>query len=190
MQPLIRKFFQLVAAGRVEIYNEFSLQHELSIFLRNQLVDAKVQFERPYDYFDIPCPCDGFIKKEIDISCFHTSTELFFALELKFPRAGQYPEQMFKACQDIFFLEQLVATGFRNGYFIMVVDDPLFYRGYRMDGIYAYFRAAVPITGDIYGPTGDTARKITIAQRYSVQWLNIVGSLRYFVIEIIGSDEK
>ena len=49
-----------VATGKVEVYNEFSLQHELGIYLRDQLKKNpeyqnyngyKVQFERNTKYF-------------------------------------------------------------------------------------------------------------------------------------------
>jgi hypothetical protein len=43
----IAAFFRQVEAGTV--YNEFSLQHELGIFLRS--AGARVQFERPVGHF-------------------------------------------------------------------------------------------------------------------------------------------
>jgi hypothetical protein len=46
---------------------------------------------------------------------------------LKFPRNGQYPEQMLNACKDVAFLEQLVERGFDGGLFVMAADDRLFY---------------------------------------------------------------
>jgi hypothetical protein len=42
----IMGFAQAVGSGTVEIYNEFSLQHELGVYLRNNLENCKVQFER------------------------------------------------------------------------------------------------------------------------------------------------
>ena len=59
-----------------------------------------------------------------------------YAIEFKFPRNGQYPEQMFKATQDVAFLEQLVAAGFAGGLFVMVADDPLFYSGKKIRRAY------------------------------------------------------
>ena len=168
----IQAFFSAVAAGKIEIYNEFSLQHELGLFLRSCRTAEKIQFERNVSFFSFAR--DRFIKKEIDISLFATAERPISAIELKFPRRGQHPEQMFKACQDIFFLEQLVAAGFREGYFIMVADDPLFYRGDFLAGIYAFFRGDTPISGQIFGPTGDTTRQINIGQRYNVQWQDAV----------------
>jgi len=52
----------MVEEGSVDIYNEFSLQHELGIFLREELSDYKVQFERNTKFFGIY----GTIKHEIE----------------------------------------------------------------------------------------------------------------------------
>ena len=69
------------------------------MFLRSAVSpEYKVQFERAVDYFCLrPAP---FVKKEIDISIFRPGTTERYAIEFKFPRNGQYPEQMFKAAQD------------------------------------------------------------------------------------------
>ena len=53
MQEIIEAFFEEVASGNIEIYNEFSFQHELGIFLRKRLKSAKVQFERNVSYFGL-----------------------------------------------------------------------------------------------------------------------------------------
>ena len=144
----IHHFFSLVAARQIEIYNEFSLQHELGIHLRDRLRadGTKVRFERPVSFFSLP---GKFEKKEIDLSLTDASGGCSVAIELKFPRAGQYPEQMFKACQDILFLEQLVSAGFAGGFFIMAAEHPLFYRREDATGIYRFFREGTPIAGQI-----------------------------------------
>ena len=49
----IAEFVKAVAGGEVEIYNEFSLQHELGLFLRSKLNDCKVQFERNVSHFNL-----------------------------------------------------------------------------------------------------------------------------------------
>jgi hypothetical protein len=49
----IEGFAKLVGSGAIEIYNEFSLQHELGLFLRNQLNGCKVQFERNVSHFKL-----------------------------------------------------------------------------------------------------------------------------------------
>lgn len=59
--------------------------------------------------------------------------------KLKYPRNGQYPEQMYSFCKDILFIEQLKQAGFARTLLIIFADDPLFYNGYG-GGIYDYFR--------------------------------------------------
>src|SRR3989338_2335071 len=106
----VKQFAEAVSRRQIEIYNEFSLQHELGIFLRTDLPQEKVQFERDVLFFFRP---GEFIKKEIDISVFSPDkSKLHYAIELKFPRNGQYPEQMFSFCKDILFAEQLKRSGF------------------------------------------------------------------------------
>lgn len=178
----IKSFFASVGSGEIEIYNEFSLQHELGAYLRRHVMGAKIQFERTVSFFGLHRA--QFLKKEIDISIFATPQQPNFAIELKYPRAGQHPEQMFKACQDIVFLEQLVSAGFGRGYFIMAAEDPLFYRREVIDGIYSFFRGDTPIAGQIFGPTGDRTRAVTVSQRYQVQWQPVKDLLQYLVIEI------
>ena len=63
IQSLLYEFMHIVKNEEVEIYNEFSLQHELGIFLRNSLKNYKVQFERNTKFFGIT----GTTKHEIDI---------------------------------------------------------------------------------------------------------------------------
>jgi len=91
-------FFAQVAASDIEIYNEFSLQHELGCYLRQVLPRGlKVQFERPAWFFGLP---GKLRKREVDLSIFASPAAPEAAIELKYPLAGQYPEQMYKACED------------------------------------------------------------------------------------------
>ena len=53
MEDIIHDFFYLVKNKKIEIYNEFSLQHELGIFLREKYKGSKIQFERNVSYFDL-----------------------------------------------------------------------------------------------------------------------------------------
>jgi len=46
LRQLVDDFFLFVQSKSIEIYNEFSLQHELGIFLREKLPDYRIQFER------------------------------------------------------------------------------------------------------------------------------------------------
>ena len=53
LKRLLYEFMDMVEIGEIEVYNEFSLQHELGIYLRNRLEDYKVQFERNTKFFGI-----------------------------------------------------------------------------------------------------------------------------------------
>ena len=99
------------------------------------------------------------MKRESDISILTSDHTKKLAAELKFPRNGQHPEQMFKAIQDLAFLEQLVAGGFISGAFVMPVDDPLFYSGRDQTGIYSFFRGGQGLQG--VGSQSQPARRTT-----------------------------
>lgn len=179
----IHCFIAGVGKGAVEIYNEFSLQHELGIYLRATLPSPwKVQFERPVDFFGLRRA--NFVKKEIDIACFTPDMRSKHMIELKFPRNGQVPEQMFKACEDIMFVKQLVSAGFGTSYFMMVVEDPLFYEGTRLPGIYRHFREGVSITGIIQKPTGAKDQTVQIVGEHIIQWRSLAGSMKHALVEI------
>ena len=178
----LHKLIQKVLSNEIEIYNEFSLQHELGIMLRKQLIGYKVQFERNVSYFNLKNT--NFIKKEIDISIFN-KTELTCCIELKFPRNGQYPEQMFSFCKDIQFMEQVKRAGFNKTYVIIFADDDCFYESKNSTKeIYTYFRDKRPISGKIIKPTGKKNEELNIRGTYSIKWKTLKNQLKYTVIEI------
>ena len=179
---LIKQFIDQIRNGDIDLYNEFSLQHELGIHLRENL-PYKIQFERNVSYFE--WEKSNFIKKEIDISIFKDIKSPQIAIELKYPRNGQYPEQMYSFCKDIMFIEQLIKNaGFKNTYLIILVDDKLFYEGKKTDGIYKYFRSTEKITGKIKKTTGKSSKdKIVINGEYSINWKPIKENLKFAIIE-------
>lgn len=180
MIEIVGKFVEGVKHGQIEIYNEFSLQHEMGILLRSQFQNQKVQFERNVSFF---FRTGKFIKKEIDLAVFSPDqTTLSYAIELKFPRNGQYPEQMFSFCKDILFTEQLKRSGFKQTFLIIFADDPLFYSG-NGDGIYGYFRQKKKLYGSVQKPTGRKDETIQLSGSYEVQWIPVSGNLKYTVIE-------
>jgi hypothetical protein len=150
----VHDFFDRLDDSDVEIYNEFSFQHELGCYLRTVIPPGtcRVQFERPTDFVGIRS--DQLLKKEIAIAIFGPDQADKTAIELKFPRSGQFPEQMFSACKDVAFLEQLVERGFDWSIFVMAADDRLFYQGSDTGGVYSYFPSGKQICGLIRKPTG------------------------------------
>lgn len=174
----IERFFHHVASGDIDLYNECSLQYELAVFLRRSFVSSsyKVQFERPVAFFGLRR--SEFIKNEIDITVFSSDQTARIAIEVKFPRNGQYPEQMFRFCQDVAFLEQLVSAGFNAGLFVVAADDPLFYSGGQQSGIYGPFRGNHPLTGTITKPTGKRDESVHLRGEYNIVWRD-AGQLKY-----------
>ena len=184
---LITRFFSNLGDENENIYNEISLQLELGIFLRSKLPNRKIQFERNVSTFGFNK--GEFVKKEIDISIID-SDRLETAIELKFPTNGQVPEQMFKFCEDICFMEQLLRTHCKSAYVLILAEDPLFYSAsprMQTDGIYAFFRKGKELTGTIKKPTGKTDHYVTIHAKYSIAWKPIAGidsdKRKYVLIE-------
>lgn len=177
IQALLEKFMGLVESGEVEVYNEFSLQHELGIFLRANLTGYKVQFERNTKFFGI----QGTVKHEIDIVIYNDSER--YAIELKYPLNGQYPEQMFSFVKDIRFMEEMKEAGFIATYCLTLVEDKNFYSGQKQDGIYSFFRGVEPVYGVICKPTGKRDEQITVNGKYDICWNNC-GDNKYYIVEL------
>ena len=177
---LIKEFFEDSGKNKVDIYNEISLQLELGLFLRNRLKDYKIQFERNVSFFDIR----GTIKHEIDIVIFSANKEEKYAIELKFPKNGEYPEQMYRFVEDIVFMEELKNNGFKNTFTLTVVNDSLFYEGgKRKTGIYQYFRDKKSIAGTILKPTGKNkgSSSLTVNKQYNINWKDCYLGKYYFL---------
>jgi len=185
----IQAFFAAVGRQEIEIYNEFSLQHEFGVFLRTKMSDGavKIQFERPAAFFGMR---NKLTKKEIDLACYRSPDKPLAAVEFKFPRAGQVPIQMFKFCQDVAFLEELVIKEqcFNFGCAVIAADDGDFYRGSRHQpgAIYSIFRDGVPLRGTIEKSTGKEEPPITLLREYRVQWQDVgaASSLRYAMVTV------
>lgn len=177
IESLLKQFLLLVQDNRVEIYNEFSLQHELGIFLRERAEGYKVQFERNTKFFGIK----GTVKHEIDIVIYNDTEK--YAIELKYPLNGQHPEQMFSFVKDIRFMEELKESGFDGTYCLTIVEDSKFYAGDKKDGIYTYFRSDTPIHGKITKPTGKKDDEVTVNGCYITTW-KPCGDKMYYLIKL------
>ncbi len=181
LAELVAPFIADVSKSQIEVYNEFSLQHELGLFLRQLLPTFKVRFERNVRHF---FPNVGsFLKREIDLTITSPdNAELRWAIELKYPRNGQHPEQMFSFCKDIVFTEQLKAAGFSHAGLLVFADDDLFWRGSN-EGIYSYFRGGAELNGQIRKPTGAKDVEITVYGRYSLKWEKISETFKYLAVD-------
>lgn len=101
-----------------KIYNEFSLQHELGDFLKNELKkypefkDYKVQYERNVKDFFAGRTLDedkDFIKSEMDIVIFKdfNKDSEKYAIELKFPTNNTPSKRMPHFLEDIIFMQNV-----------------------------------------------------------------------------------
>lgn len=191
-EKLIEEFFEYLCKNELEIYNEFSFQHELGIFLREKLrnecedgKDYKIEFERnAKKYFNINYSfINGKgIKKEIDIAIYKNDHLQQYAIELKFPLNGQYPEQMFSCIKDVRFMQELVnQKKFQKTYCITLVwargKGRPFYKGNHEGNlgidIYKYFRGDYKelLTGKILKPTGREKYIIDLQDKeYPFEW--------------------
>ncbi len=182
IKELLNEFMGMVENKQIEVYNEFSLQHELGIFLRNRLSEYKVQFERNTKFFGIT----GTVKHEIDIVIFNDDER--YAVELKYPVNGQYPEQMYSFIKDIVFMEQLKDKGFNTTYCLTMVNDKNFYSGKKTDGIYAFFRKKDVLGGTVEKPTGRREEAVTLNREYKIDWNGKTERLKYYIVEISKGD--
>ena len=182
MGGIVRAFFDEICSNNIEVYNEFSFQHELGIYLRSQHKNRKVQFER--NVLDFGWNKKNFVKKEIDISIIEENGKPDTAIELKYPRNGQFPEQMYNFCKDVLFAEQLCDAGFREAFAIILVEHEGFYSGNRKNGIYQYFREEADLTGMVKKPTGNKREGIRIRDKYKIDWQQIRGKLKYALVHV------
>lgn len=183
LKGLVERFFSYLEVENIEIYNEFSFQHELGIHLRRELEGYTIQFERNVSYFSIS---NQTIKKEIDISIFNEDKSERYAIELKNPLNGQYPEQMYSFVKDIKFMEELKESGFTKTAVVVLVSDRPFYEGRSNQGVYRYFREEYRVYGEIYKPTGGMKGKesIVLKGQYNFKWQSLEDNKKYFMIEI------
>lgn len=176
------------------IYNEFSLQHALGAYLKNKLGNGyRVEFERNSER------CFGIktsTKHEIDIVVYNGNHRKC-AIELKFPRNRQYPEQMFSFIKDISFLEELKNASqcpFKEAYAITLVDDENFYidTGKSTPNyIYDHFRvknnnsSLVLKKGQYKQPTGKKNTVVTLKNDYQINWVIANDTnLAYYIVQI------
>ena len=176
---LLNYFMNWLNCHGILVYNEFSLQFELGSFLRS--MGYTVMFERNVSAYPL-VPNTKYIKKEIDLVAFigedETKANKKIAIELKFPRNAQYPEQMYKFIEDIKFMEQVGGIqGFAETYVLCLVDNHNFYKYQpNQSGIYNYFRRqneeiSIPGNTSISKPTGKKNKTITLSKNYSTDWL-------------------
>ena len=170
-------------AFEYKIYNEFSLQHELGQFLSQK--GYKIFYEKNVKEFLSDADAEECVKKEVDIIAKKGNKK--YAIELKFPKNGQYPEEMFQFLKDIRFMEQIKthweAT---QTYCLTLVNNKNFYEGSHCENNgemknYRYFRNSKNSISSIQGRIknhiakknykGQTISEIVVFEgKYSIKW--------------------
>lgn len=191
LEKIIRQFIEKMLSRKAKeenIYNEFSLQHELGIYLRRALPgNYKVQFERNIaDILGLDSEKEKkrFVKHEIDIYIFNKNkVKERYAVELKYPTNGQTPNQLFMFCKDFSFMEQVKKAGFSKTYVLTLVNDNKkglsYYSGSgetdETNTMYERFRDGGVIHGTIKYPIKNTKgyRSLEITGEYKMKWVTV-----------------
>lgn len=191
MRHIINQFFIHIQQNPIELYSEFGLQHELAIFFRGNYPDLIVRLEYPTPRIFNPLP--QFIKKEIDIYVTTQSGERY-VFEIKMPKDDcGTPNEMYRAIQDVKFLEQLKQNNIDGCYAILVTERQAFWQAPQANaGIYQQFNGnAVNIqTLEIVHLPTFLHRKgpIQLSTNYQGTWNNYTdinnNNWRYYVLEI------
>lgn len=138
IKKIIEEFFEKRNSNGFEIYNEAGLQHELALYLRNELPDYRIRLEYPATR--VFRPVRSLQKKEMDIYITHTSGDKML-IELKVPieNCGT-PKEMYHAIEDVKFSEELRASGFTACYCVLITERVSFWMAPQADsGIYFKF---------------------------------------------------
>jgi hypothetical protein len=138
MQEKISRFFRKIMETPIELYSEAGLQHELALFLRNYYPELTVRLEYPTPRIFNPLP--EFLKKEIDIYV-TSETGQHYVIELKMPKHDSgTPNEMYRAIEDIKFLEQLRQNHVDRCYAILITEQQAFWHAPQANaGIYQLF---------------------------------------------------
>lgn len=197
MNNLVQSFlaYRLVCLLKDDyVYNEFSLQHELGIYLRQNLPNNyRVLFERNVD--DIFHKNGITVKKEMDIYIYNKSNvNEKYAIELKFPRNGAYPKRMFHFIEDIVFMEDVKNAGATKTYVLTLVEDKNFYNptGHKTtNDIYDYFRSGKLIKrGTVFKQIGNNSGTMVVKKNHQINWNPVLYNgvplkdYRYYFLEI------
>jgi hypothetical protein len=195
----IKKHIEMFTRTKINndnIYNEFSLQHELGFYLREELKSSKVEFERNVKFFSDNQDenfLKKFVKKEMDIVVYKGNSKNLekYAIELKYPTNGAYPRRMFQFVKDIKFMEQVKdELGFTKTYCLTLISDsqkgiPFRYCSRKNEGeIYHYFRNNKEIHGKITNPL-NISEVHDIKRKFSIEWQRINHTnFWYYLLEI------
>jgi|LakMenE01Jun11ns_1017448.scaffolds.fasta_scaffold9768574_1 hypothetical protein len=133
------------------------------------------------------------IKKEIDIEI-NESDSRKIAIELKYVRdRGSFNIGMYKFCEDIKFLEELVETKFNVGYAIIFTNIKEIYsepskslkpRNEENTVLYTSFRIDKKLTGELKIKTGKMDESLYLKGEYHLHWEDFGQSIKACVVKV------
>ena len=193
---------------KYKIYNECALQYELGIWLRDKLKSDKdgikyeIYFEKNTKTF--LDNYSGLSKCEVDLIIIgknkKDAIKEKYAIELKFPINGQYPEQMKKFIEDMKFMKEIYDVWKDenledcNTYCLTLVNDSNFYivsnrENKENKDLYYQFRSE-PEQEKIMAKNKINDTEIKIELNKCIEWLLLnkdepkEESMRYYLINI------
>jgi hypothetical protein len=189
----IESFVEFARRNELEIYNESSLQFELSFYLRETLGKGfKIQLERNISFLNLRT---DLVKKVIDIIVFSDTVSLgdIIVVELKaiVDQKKARPKSIFDWIEDMKFLEQLKSAGVGNCYSLFVTDNENLLSERTKSNSNTILRLLPDFRNrKIYGTYSSHSnpnkknKTITLNSEYTFQWKKFVNEQRYFLIEV------
>jgi hypothetical protein len=169
--------------------SEFTLQFRICRYLEEVNNKYIIELESNIERYN----CGGLIKKEIDIDI-SASDNKKIAIELKFVRdKGSFNIGMYKYCEDIKFLEQLVETKFDIGYAIIFTNIKELYtapsktqkpRNEENKVLYTSFRTNKKLTGELKIKTGRMDESLTLRGEYNLNWEDFFQNIKACIVKI------
>ncbi|HRY98151.1 MAG TPA: hypothetical protein P5550_03750 [Bacteroidales bacterium] len=204
----LHSFFEYLSSNEIDLYNEPGLQHELAIYLRENLHPDEIRLEYPKDLI-LSLPEGNPTSEHILARICKEAADIFlrigaerYVIELKLPRRSNdgIPKQKVKAVQDAAFLQQLfdyqtsekpIAACFA----IFLSADDRFWRQYPTSAsvVHQYFSSKwvrfEPLNQSVAQRFGNDHKlaEVPITRMYRTPWKDICirgEKFRYYIIHI------
>lgn len=174
-------FARYLGDPTIELYNEFSVYHEIGNHLQRLFTaDYRINYMRPPEFFGIR---ESLVKSGIDIAIFDEEMGRYHAIEVVFIKDEPHLEKMFEICTGIRFMEELVENGWRESYVLLIADLP---EERHPDGAYPHplFRGETVIEGAIQSPDEQHPTILDIQGTYTIEWNALDDGFHYAVVVI------
>jgi hypothetical protein len=169
--------------------SEFTFQFRICRYLEEVNNNYFIELESNIERYD----CGRLIKKEIDIDIISSDNKKI-AIELKYVRdQGSFNIGMYKYCEDIKFLEELVETKFDIGYAIIFTNIKELYtapnrtqnpKNEENKVLYTSFRINKKLTGELKIKTGTMNESLSLRGEYILNWEDFFQNIKVCIVKI------